>query len=340
MRRALLAPAQPLKRLVADLPARPVAAPPEPPPRGRMGEASPARRRLRRLFDPAAGWFRRSERQASHWLTRHLYPRVPGLNVIYDWQLRRGLTLSETTISLPDLPPAFAGFRILLISDVHAGPFVSNRAVSETFDRLMTARPDAIVLVGDLTTSRLREFERSAWCYRRLKAPHGVFAVMGNHDHYTEDPPQLRRMIESAGLELLHNRSVALRRDGATLSLAGIDDWMSGQPDLDAALGSAASPVILLSHNPDVLFEAAAKSVALVLSGHTHAGQVRLPGLPVLVRQSRYRLDEGRYRYRSTELIVSRGLGAVGLPIRLVCSPEAVLVDLQNGSLSPHEPRR
>jgi len=329
MRRTLLAPAQPLKRLVADLPARPVAAPPEPPARGRLGEPSPARRRLRRLFDPAAGWFRSLERQGSHWLTRHVYPQIPGLNVIYDWQLRRGLTLSEATVELPGLHDALRGIKLLLISDMHAGPFVSDRVLAETFDRLMTANPDAIVVVGDLTTSRVREFERVAWAYRKLNAPLGVFAVMGNHDHYTEDPQRLRGLIEATGIELLHNRSVSLSRGGGKLSLAGIDDWMSGEPDLDAAVSGASGPVVLLSHNPDVLFEAQQRGVALVLSGHTHAGQIRWPGLPVLVRQSRFRLDEGRYRYRGTELIVSRGLGTVGLPLRIACAPEAVLVELR-----------
>ncbi len=86
--------------------------------------------------------------------------------------------------------------------------------------------------------------------------------------------------------------------------------------------------MILLSHNPDLVFDAARHGVALVLSGHTHGGQIRIPGLPVLVRQSRYRLDEGRFRCGPTELIVSRGLGAVALPWRTACPPEAVLITL------------
>jgi hypothetical protein len=88
--------------------------------------------------------------------------------------------------------------------------------------------------------------------------------------------------------------------------------------------------VVLVSHNPDILFEASAKGVDLVLAGHTHGGQIRIPGLPVLVRMSRYRLDEGRYRHGATELVVSRGLGTVGLPVRIVCPPEAVLLTLRS----------
>ena len=114
--------------------------------------------------------------------------------------------------------------------------------------------------------------------------------------------------------------------------VAGIDDLLMGRPDLDAALAGVPRgvPVLLLSHNPDILFEAAAKGVDLVLAGHTHGGQMRVPGLPVLVRMSRFRLDEGRYRFDSTELVVSRGLGAVGLPLRVACPPEAVLLTLRS----------
>ena len=118
--------------------------------------------------------------------------------------------------------------------------------------------------------------------------------------------------------------------------LAGVDDLIMGRPDLDAALATvsprpADAPIVLLSHNPDLFFEAASRGIPLVLSGHTHGGQVRLPGLPVLVRQSRYRLDEGRYLARGAEIVVSRGFGATGVPLRVLCPPEAVLLHLVSG---------
>ena len=102
-----------------------------------------------------------------------------------------------------------------------------------------------------------------------------------------------------------------------------------GTPDLDRALDGTEDPVSLISHNPDILFDAARRGVALMLSGHTHGGQVRLPRLPVLVRQSRYRLDEGRFTIGETQAIVSRGLGAVGVPFRFGCPPEALLLTLR-----------
>ena len=167
-----------------------------------------------------------------------------------------------------------------------------------------------------------------------LHAPLGTFAVLGNHDHYSGEQERLSRLCGQAGIELLHNRWTQVELDGVHLTLAGVDDLVAGRPDLDLALRNAPRPVVLLSHNPDLLFQAARHDVDLMLSGHTHAGQIRIPNLPVLVRQSRYRLDEGRFRARGTELVVSRGLGVVGLPFRVACPPQAVLLELSR----PREP--
>jgi len=291
--------------------------------------AAPATERRRPLFHPRRGWLRRLERAGSLFLSRVVYPRVPGIGLPYGRQLRRQLTLSEASIDLAGLPSSFDGVRLLLISDLHAGPFVSPAELLRATDRLAALRTDLILVVGDLITSRVTEIETHRAALARLEAPLGVFAVLGNHDHYSGQPEQVIERVRGLGIEVLHNRSVALERDGARLSLAGVDDALVGSPDLDAALRNCRPPVVLLSHNPDLVFEAARRQVALMLAGHTHGGQIRLPGLPVLVRQSRYRLDHGRYRAGSTELVVSRGIGAVGLPLRLFCAPEAVLLTLR-----------
>jgi predicted MPP superfamily phosphohydrolase len=270
----------------------------------------------------------------SHFLSRRLYPRIPGIELPYDWLLTRQLTLSEGDVRLADLPQPFDGLKLLLITDPHAGPFVSPRALRQAMARLQLLQPDLILLGGDITSSRTRELTAHREAFALLHAPLGVYAVLGNHDHYSDRPDRVRRGLQELGIEVLHNRSVRLDRGGARLSLAGVDDWLLGEPDLDAALAEVAAPTILLSHNPDLFFEAARRGVALTLSGHTHGGQIRVPGLPVLVRQSRYRLDEGRFRSGVSELIVSRGIGAVGLPWRCFCPPEAVLITLRGRSAS------
>lgn len=298
-------------------------------PRDRLHGPSQAAERRRRWFDPASGWFRRLERGTSHLLSRHVFPRVPGMHLPYDRILDRTLTLSEAEIRLRGLPRELDGLSVLLISDVHVGPFVSPAAVRRCFTRLLTVPADVIVVAGDLTTSSLAEFERNREAFRMLDAPLGVFAVLGNHDHYTEDPSRLCRSVEACGIRVLHNRNVELSAGGSAIGLAGVDDLLVGRPDLDAALHGCRSPVVLLSHNPDMMFAARERGVDLVLSGHTHGGQIRAPGLPVLVRQSRFRLDEGHFRSGATQLVVSRGLGAVGVPWRAGCAPEAVLLRLR-----------
>jgi len=302
---------------------------PTPPARDLLGGVSPAEERRRALFHPRRGWFRRLERRSSQWLARDVYPSLPGLHLPYDRQLRRSLTLSKAEITLDGLPASFDGLRILFISDLHAGPFVSPRVLRAAVERLLAVEPDLVLLGGDLTTASVAEFETHRATFDSMRAPLGVFCVLGNHDHYSHEPERLRGLIEEAGIGVLHNRAVALERGGQSLDLAGVDDLLMGRPDLESALDGARSPVVLLSHNPDLFFEAARRDVALMLAGHTHGGQIRIPGLPVLVRQSRYRLDQGRYRSGRSELVVSRGLGAVGLPLRVACRPEGVLIRLR-----------
>ena len=302
-----------------------------PPPIDHLEDPHRAVERRRWLFHPARGWFRRTERAVSHFLARNIYPSIPGLSWSYSRQLQRDLVLSEATIDLVGLPQAFHGLKVLLVTDIHAGPFLQPAVLREAVRRLEVLEPDLILLGGDLVLARPIEIEQNAETFRSFAAPLGVFAVLGNHDHYTGEAERVIALTERCGIRVLHNASTRIERDGQTLSLAGVDDMLVGHPDLDRALADTEPPVILLCHHPDLLFEAARHGVALMLSGHTHAGQIRVPHLPVLVRQSRYRLDEGRYRYRDTELVVSRGLGAVGVPFRLACPPEAILLTLEQG---------
>jgi predicted MPP superfamily phosphohydrolase len=263
-----------------------------------------------------------------------VYPRIPGAAWSYGTMLRRGLTVSEAEVPLAGLAAGLDGVRVLFVSDLHAGPFVSRAAVAEAFSRLAGLGADVVIHGGDLATSGVAECVPHADAIAALSGPLGAFAVYGNHDHYTHDLEGLRALYERCGVRVLNNDAVALTRGGATLALAGIDDWNIGRPRLDDALFRAraeapGAPIVLASHNPDAFFDAARHGVALVLSGHTHGGQVRIPGRPVLVRMSRYRLDEGRYRVPGAELIVSRGIGVSGLPVRFACPPEALLVTLR-----------
>ncbi len=285
-------------------------------------------------FDPKSGWFRRIERATSLFLSRHVWWRLPGSAIPYAPILERQLTVAVADIPIARLPAPFDGTTVLFLSDVHAGPFLSRTAMARVFARLGTLRADVVIHGGDLATSNVPEILPHEAAIAGLTAPLGAFAVFGNHDHYTGDIAGVSRFFESCGVRVLNNDAIALSRGGARIALAGIDDWNIGRPDLEGALARAEvvapdAPVVLISHNPDVFPEAAARGVALTLSGHTHGGQVRIPGRPVLVKMSRYRLDEGRYEHDGAQIVVSRGLGVCGLPIRVACAPEAVLITLR-----------
>ena len=284
----------------------------------------------RHFLNPEDGWFRRTERAVNKFLSRRIFPRVPLIRRPYAAVLDRSLTVSEALVPLRGMGGT-EPVRALVISDIHAGPFLSPTALKRTFQRLLTLEPDLILLPGDFTTVSVGEVEEAVAALRCLRAPLGVYGVLGNHDYYTEDTNRLCRLLESSGIDLLQNRSVIVERTEARFVLGGVDDLLGGRPDFARALRArpADLPTVVLSHNPDVFPEAARRGVSLLLAGHTHGGQVRVPGLPVLVRMSRYRLDEGRYAVDDSELIVSRGLGVTGLPLRIACPPEALLVTLQ-----------
>ncbi len=290
-------------------------------------------------FDPKSGWFRRIERATSLFLSHEVWPRVPGGSLPYSAILERFLTVAVAEIPIVNLPAPFDGIRVLFLSDIHAGPFLSRGALARVFARLATLEADVVIHGGDLATSNVQEIRHHEDAVGRLTAPLGAFAVYGNHDHYTHDVEEVGRFFESCGVRVLNNDAIAVSRDGARIALAGIDDWNIGRPDLDLAMlraGEVApgAPIVLISHNPDASLEASARGVALTLSGHTHGGQVRIPGRPVLVRMSRFRLDEGRFEHHGAHIVVSRGLGVSGIPLRIACAPEALLVTLR-GVRSP-----
>lgn len=268
---------------------------------------------------------------------------IRGSGWAYGVQLDRFLTLSQADVYLDALPPAFDGVRVLLLTDIHTGPFLAADALERTLARLATLEPDVVLLGGDLITSKPCDLLPHGQALSSLSAPLGVFAVPGNHEHIGNDLDRVAELLDKAGIAWLQNRAAWLKRGNERVLLGGLDDALLGKPDLEAALSVPGEPrppasarqqqgepcAILLSHNPDVFFDALERGVSLVCSGHTHGGQIRLPGLPLMARASRYHLNEGRYELDGCELVVSRGLGVTGLPLRVACPPEAVLLTLR-----------
>jgi len=245
----------------------------------------------------------------------------------------RWLTLERVVIGLPGLPARLDGLRIGLLSDLHRGPHVSQEQVGQAVETIQSESPDLILLAGDYVTGSASFAPSCAAELGRLDGPYGVYACLGNHDHWT-DPERVAGALEKEGIQVLRNRAV---EPVTGLWVAGVDDVWEQQADLAATLTEVppGAPVILLAHEPDFADEVATDGrVALQLSGHTHGGQVRLPiiGPPVLPYLGR-KYPAGLYRIGPMQLYVSRGVGLIAPPVRFLCRPEVTVLELRPAPL-------
>ncbi len=239
-------------------------------------------------------------------------------------------------IKLDRLPAEFNNLLCALIADIHHGPYLSLERVGKLVNRVNAAKPDLICLCGDYVYRNPCYIEPCINELSRLSAPMGVFAVLGNHDHW-QDAPLTRRMLKQAGITELTNSNVALERNGARMWLCGIGDLWTDRQDLGAALaGIPADEVrILMSHNPDYAEEIKGVQIDLVLSGHTHGGQVHIPLLGPPISPSRYPRKYaagGLVRSGSMQVFVTRGVGTIFPPVRINCPGEFNLLRLKVGS--------
>jgi predicted MPP superfamily phosphohydrolase len=247
----------------------------------------------------------------------------------------RWLQVRSVRVTLPRLPAQLAGLRIAQISDLHFGPLVPPVRVRAAVDAALALRPDLAVVTGDFV-SRLDGGEPDLIVAElsRLRGRLGAFAVLGNHDHWTR-AESVAAAVRRAGLGLLRNSHTALVVGGATLYLAGIDDVWERKHDLAAALrgvpGGAAT--VLLAHEPDFADEAARDPrVALQLSGHSHGGQVRVPGRGALILPLHGRkYPDGLRAVGAMHVYTNRGIGVIGPGVRFNCRPELTLIELAAG---------
>ena len=237
---------------------------------------------------------------------------------------RHALGMTQADVPVSRLPAALVGLRIGLITDVHRSRWVSDDDIDLGVRMLMAARPDLVVLGGDYVTWGDRRFVApSAESLGPLSAPHGVFAILGNHD----DDHDMPAALMSRGVVVLKDARTDLRIRNERVTLAGIRFWTRRTADIGSVIGNAAGTVILLAHDPRRFAEAAALNVPLVLSGHTHGGQVVLPGLGAVAGQ-KFPVLAGLAKQRNTTMFVSRGLGTVYVPVRINCPPEVAVLTL------------
>ena len=240
--------------------------------------------------------------------------------------------ISETEISIRDLPPAFEGFRVTQLTDIHHSRILGISEVRRMVNLAQQTKPDMFVLTGDYTTTYRRYIEPCAEALAALRAPEGVWAILGNHDHYT-DPELTTRALQRQHVAVLNNAHTTLQRGSDAIQLSGIDDWSWAANDWARAFSGLRpnTPTVLLSHQPSVLDLEETKNVALILSGHTHGGQVKLPflGAPARFATQDLKYARGLFRSGETQLYVSAGTGVIGLPLRFGVRPEIAVLRLR-----------
>jgi predicted MPP superfamily phosphohydrolase len=239
--------------------------------------------------------------------------------------------VTERDVFISGLPEGFEGFRVVQVTDVHHSRIVPIGEVRRVVELANGVGADVAVLTGDYTTSRRGYIEPCAEALGELKAREGVWAVLGNHDHYTGAELTVRALSKNK-VNVLSNANTVLRRGGDELRLAGVDDWGWGQADWGRALGGVdlSRPSVLLSHEPAVLDMKETRGVSLILSGHTHGGQISLPfvGAPARFMEE-FKYLRGLYEREGTQLYVSRGTGMIGVPVRIGARPEVAVLRLR-----------
>lgn len=251
---------------------------------------------------------------------------------------RLAIVVERTTVRVAPASRPLPELRLALLTDLHIGNWASHRLAERVVAMTNRLAPDLVLLGGDLVHDDVStaELRATARALERLQAPLGRFAVLGNHD-YEAGEERVQAAMEDAGLRVLRNEGLRLRLGERSLWLAGLDDCLVGRADLRPALRGARSGDLrlLLVHEPDYAANETVRplldSVALQLSGHSHGGQVRLPGIGALLYPDMGRLyPEGLQRVEGSPLQVytSRGIGVTGPPVRLLCPPEISLLRL------------
>jgi len=246
-------------------------------------------------------------------------------------------------IALQRWPARLEGFTIALLSDFHYDPFCSAHPLKAAIGMVNGLRPDLIALTGDFVSVPLLSLnsrsgasvaESCAQLLRQMQAPHGLWAVLGNHDFFT-DPARVTSALRAVGIQVLGNRSVPIEIDSARFWLAGVDDVLGGTANLDSTLRTvpADEPIVLLAHEPDYADYVARHPVDLQLSGHSHGGQVRIPFVgPLALPELAKKYVAGLYKIGALTLYTNRGLGTVVLPVRLNCPPEITLLTFRRSA--------
>jgi predicted MPP superfamily phosphohydrolase len=260
-----------------------------------------------------------------------------GLTDAYAWNVEpQLLVVEEVHVSLPRLPQAFDGLVIGFLSDFHVNGPSSPALTARAAEMLMAYKPDLVALGGDFITRSADDAASCVDALAQLRAPLGVFGILGNHDYWAGDTERTVATLTRGGIRILRNESIPIGTDRSPLFLIGLDDLWEKHADLPRALSGVPRDVckILLVHEPDFADEAAKAEIALQLSGHSHGGQVRLPffGAPILpYLATKYPIGLQRAG-PFTQVYTTRGIGLINPAIRFNCPPEVTVLRMRAGA--------
>lgn len=278
--------------------------------------------------------------QRRHWIMAGLASMALVLALWAFWLEPASLRTHEHDLVLPRWPQACDGLRVAVLADLHVGsPWHGLPQLRRIVQAVNATKPDLVLLAGDyviqgVVDGSIVSPEQMAPELARLRAQLGVFAVLGNHD-WMLDGPRVSRALEGAGIPVLEDAALARGRGDCRFWLAGVGDFWEAKHDWRRALAAVpeGAPVLLFTHNPDVFAELPPR-VTLAIAGHTHGGQVYLPGIGRLVVPSRYRerYAAGHVVENGRHLFVSTGLGTSILPVRFLVPPEISVLRLRAAS--------
>ena len=238
-------------------------------------------------------------------------------------------------LTITNLDSAFDNFKIVQISDLHTSKFMPEARLARIIELVDRQNPDAIAITGDIVTKR-RHFDvkKLQQQLSRLQAKSGIFAVLGNHEHWIDELDLLKKVLVQSKIDNLDNEVVAIERDGHQLIFAGLDDPYWGEPDLDKVVTQLPDGVatVFLVHEPDYIEESAkTHKFALQLSGHSHGGQIRIPFLaPLILPTGGRKYFAGLDRVEDTFTYTNRGLGMTNLAMRIGSRPEITVFTLHS----------
>ena len=238
---------------------------------------------------------------------------------------RHHLEVTRAAMPISGLPEALRGLRLGVLTDVHRSQTVSHAMVAAAVRLLMAEQPDLIVLGGDYVSWRdARYVQPAAEALAPLSAPHGVLAILGNHD----DDRDMPAALAAKGFTVLKDARTRLTIRGEVMDFAGIRFWTYKVGDVAHVLRGSVPHTILLAHTPKRLVEAQQLAVPAVISGHTHGGQIVLPGVGAVAARE-FPVIAGLERRDGTSIFVSRGVGTVYVPVRINCPPEVAVLTLE-----------